>query len=114
MQWLSHLVFFLQMVHVSNCQLTGLFVTDCILFVSACHESCAESCTGSSPKDCEKCKEGWDMTEEDGCKGIFHTSICHSYRSALYNVLDQTKTGSDEQSQNHKSWGFFVKVKKVL
>lgn len=35
---------------------------------TACHESCAESCSGSSPKDCEKCKEGWDMTEDEGCK----------------------------------------------
>lgn len=35
---------------------------------TACHESCADSCSGGSPKDCEKCKEGWDMTDEDGCK----------------------------------------------
>ena len=43
----------------------------CMLFISlACHESCADSCAGGSPKDCEKCKEGWEMTEEDGCKGI--------------------------------------------
>ncbi|KAJ7379377.1 Cysteine-rich with EGF-like domain protein 2 [Desmophyllum pertusum] len=35
---------------------------------TACHESCADGCSGSSEKDCEKCKEGWDMTDEDGCK----------------------------------------------
>ena len=41
-----------------------------LLILIACHESCADSCSGGSPKDCEKCKEGWDMTDEDGCKGI--------------------------------------------
>ena len=41
-----------------------------LFILLACHESCADSCTGGSPKDCEKCKEGWEITEEDGCKGI--------------------------------------------
>ena len=52
----------------------------CMLFISlACHESCADSCAGGSPKDCEKCKEGWEMTEEDGCKGISTICSCTSY-----------------------------------
>ncbi|XP_020606772.1 cysteine-rich with EGF-like domain protein 2-A [Orbicella faveolata] len=35
---------------------------------TACHKSCADGCSGGSQKDCEKCKAGWEMTDEDGCK----------------------------------------------
>ncbi|XP_068689852.1 cysteine-rich with EGF-like domain protein 2 [Montipora foliosa] len=41
---------------------------DSKLKCTACHESCADSCTGASPKDCEKCKSGWEMTDEEGCQ----------------------------------------------
>ena len=37
--------------------------------LTACHEACQGGCTGSSPKDCELCKEGWEQSDEEGCKG---------------------------------------------
>ena len=65
-----------------------------VLSISACHESCAETCSGSSPRDCEKCKEGWDMTEDEGCKGTCMNLIrclmeirSKNFQSPIYSCL---------------------------
>ena len=73
-----------------------------LLILTACHESCADSCSGSSPKDCEKCKEGWDMTDEDGCKGIcrkvYLARLCSSmYAQELCSCPFLTDSKSEEK-----------------
>ncbi|XP_006016561.1 cysteine-rich with EGF-like domain protein 2 [Alligator sinensis] len=36
---------------------------------TACHAAC-KTCTGSTNKDCEACKEGWTMNEEAACVDV--------------------------------------------
>ncbi|XP_006819471.2 cysteine-rich with EGF-like domain protein 2-B [Saccoglossus kowalevskii] len=33
-----------------------------------CHEACAHTCWGPSPKDCDECKEGWEESDDEGCQ----------------------------------------------
>jgi hypothetical protein len=39
-------------------------------FLSVCDKSCQENCTGPGNKACLACKTGYEMTENEGCKGI--------------------------------------------
>lgn len=43
---------------------------DSKLTCKACHQSCDDSCSGATPKDCEKCKKGWQMIDDEGCQDI--------------------------------------------
>ncbi|XP_072027144.1 cysteine-rich with EGF-like domain protein 2 [Amphiura filiformis] len=36
----------------------------------ACDDACASTCTGAGPKLCSKCKGGYVLDEEEGCKDI--------------------------------------------
>lgn len=47
-----------------------VFDNKLLFILIVCYEFCVDSCFGGLFKDCEKCKEGWDMIDEDGCKGI--------------------------------------------
>jgi len=40
------------------------------LLCSPCHKACASHCTGSGPKACAKCKDGYEMNTEHGCLDI--------------------------------------------
>jgi len=40
------------------------------LLCSPCHKACASHCTGSGPKACAKCKDGYEMNTEHGCMDV--------------------------------------------
>ncbi|XP_065829099.1 cysteine-rich with EGF-like domain protein 2 [Oscarella lobularis] len=40
-----------------------------------CHYSCALTCHGPGKLGCDKCKAGWNMTEEEGCQDIDECEI---------------------------------------
>ncbi|KAL4656763.1 cysteine-rich with EGF-like domain protein 2 isoform X2 [Arapaima gigas] len=46
--------------------LCGMCKHASLLLSLECHSSC-KTCTGSRSKDCEECKEGWEMDEEGTC-----------------------------------------------
>ncbi len=37
--------------------------------VAACDEACENSCWGAEAEGCDNCKEGWTLTEDNGCDG---------------------------------------------
>ena len=46
--------------------------------MSACDESCEDTCGGVGPKGCDDCGKGWTASEQDGCVGTqAHSLTCH-------------------------------------
>ncbi|XP_052779223.1 cysteine-rich with EGF-like domain protein 2 isoform X1 [Mya arenaria] len=37
---------------------------------TACHTSCKTTCWEAGPKGCDECKNGWKMSEENGCEDV--------------------------------------------
>uniref|UniRef100_A0A8D0FUW5 Cysteine rich with EGF like domains 2 n=1 Tax=Strix occidentalis caurina TaxID=311401 RepID=A0A8D0FUW5_STROC len=61
---------------------------------TACHTAC-KTCTGSSNKDCQDCKEGWIKNEESACVGEYMNSYCKTCASG-YMKEDEKCTDIDE------------------